>query len=102
MHTHTHTHILGHTHNIFIHMYTPRTYIPTYIRTRTHTYVYTSHTYSHTHIHTHTQSHTHAHRNSVLTWLLKESLGGNARTIMIAAISPAADNFDEVCVCACV
>ena len=25
----------------------------------------------------------------VLTWLLKESLGGNAKTIMIAALSPA-------------
>jgi hypothetical protein len=31
----------------------------------------------------------------VLTWLLRESLGGNARTFMVAAISPAADNFDE-------
>lgn len=35
------------------------------------------------------------YRDSVLTWLLKESLGGNAKTIMIAAISPADDNYDE-------
>eukprot|EP00762_Andalucia_godoyi_P008077 ANDGO_02152.mRNA.3 Kinesin-related protein 1 len=35
------------------------------------------------------------YRDSVLTWLLKESLGGNARTIMIAALSPADINFDE-------
>jgi hypothetical protein len=27
--------------------------------------------------------------------LLQESLGGNAKTIMIAAISPAGDNYDE-------
>eukprot|EP00741_Cyanophora_paradoxa_P015133 tig00020848_g14604.t1 len=35
------------------------------------------------------------YRDSVLTWLLKESLGGNAKTIMIAAISPADINFEE-------
>ncbi|KAK4688603.1 hypothetical protein P7C73_g1497, partial [Tremellales sp. Uapishka_1] len=29
------------------------------------------------------------YRDSVLTWLLKESLGGNSKTTMIAAISPA-------------
>ncbi|ORX74357.1 kinesin-domain-containing protein [Linderina pennispora] len=29
------------------------------------------------------------YRDSVLTWLLKDSLGGNSRTVMIAAISPA-------------
>lgn len=29
------------------------------------------------------------YRDSVLTWLLKDSLGGNSKTIMIAAISPA-------------
>ncbi len=28
------------------------------------------------------------YRNSVLTWLLRESLGGNARTVMIATVSP--------------
>lgn len=28
------------------------------------------------------------YRDSVLTWLLKDSLGGNSKTIMIAAISP--------------
>jgi len=27
------------------------------------------------------------YRDSVLTWLLKESLGGNSKTAMIAAIS---------------
>src|SRR5690606_38724136 len=35
------------------------------------------------------------YRDSTLTWLLKESLGGNAKTIMIAAISPADDNYSE-------
>jgi kinesin family protein 1 len=35
------------------------------------------------------------YRNSALTLLLKDSLGGNARTIMIAAISPADINFGE-------
>eukprot|EP01090_Pellita_catalonica_P022021 TRINITY_DN840_c0_g4_i3.p1 TRINITY_DN840_c0_g4~~TRINITY_DN840_c0_g4_i3.p1 ORF type:complete len:1453 (-),score=310.19 TRINITY_DN840_c0_g4_i3:95-3829(-) len=35
------------------------------------------------------------YRDSVLTWLLKESLGGNAKTIMIAAISPADINYSE-------
>ncbi|KAJ9051975.1 hypothetical protein DSO57_1038802 [Entomophthora muscae] len=29
------------------------------------------------------------YRDSVLTWLLKDSLGGNSKTIMLAAISPA-------------
>ena len=35
------------------------------------------------------------YNNSVLTTLLTESLGGNSKTIMMAAISPADDNFDE-------
>ncbi|XP_076666277.1 kinesin-like protein 98A isoform X2 [Andrena cerasifolii] len=35
------------------------------------------------------------YRDSVLTWLLKDSLGGNAKTIMIAAISPADCNYGE-------
>jgi kinesin family protein 1 len=35
------------------------------------------------------------YRDSVLTWLLKESLGGNSKTIMIAALSPADINFEE-------
>jgi kinesin family member 1 len=35
------------------------------------------------------------YRDSVLTWLLKESLGGNAKTIMLAAISPADVNYEE-------
>nr|XP_055042010.1 kinesin-like protein KIF13B isoform X1 [Misgurnus anguillicaudatus]XP_055042011.1 kinesin-like protein KIF13B isoform X1 [Misgurnus anguillicaudatus] len=35
------------------------------------------------------------YRDSVLTWLLKDSLGGNSRTAMIATVSPAADNYDE-------
>lgn len=33
------------------------------------------------------------YRDSVLTWLLKESLGGNSKTAMIAAISPADCKF---------
>lgn len=35
------------------------------------------------------------YRDSILTLLLKDSLGGNARTVMIAALSPADINFDE-------
>ncbi|XP_006892176.1 PREDICTED: kinesin-like protein KIF14 [Elephantulus edwardii] len=35
------------------------------------------------------------YRESVLTWLLKESLGGNSKTAMIATISPAASSIDE-------
>ncbi|XP_054289837.1 kinesin-like protein Klp98A [Macrosteles quadrilineatus] len=35
------------------------------------------------------------YRDSVLTWLLKDSLGGNSKTIMIAAISPAECNYSE-------
>ncbi|XP_067901597.1 kinesin-like protein KIF13B isoform X2 [Heterodontus francisci] len=35
------------------------------------------------------------YRDSVLTWLLKDSLGGNSKTAMIATVSPAADNYDE-------
>uniref|UniRef100_A0A2K6EFF4 Kinesin-like protein KIF14 n=1 Tax=Propithecus coquereli TaxID=379532 RepID=A0A2K6EFF4_PROCO len=35
------------------------------------------------------------YRESVLTWLLKESLGGNSKTAMIATISPAASNIEE-------
>ena len=35
------------------------------------------------------------YRDSTLTWLLKDNLGGNARTVMMATISPAADNYEE-------
>ncbi|XP_073700655.1 kinesin-like protein KIF14 [Garra rufa] len=35
------------------------------------------------------------YRESVLTWLLKESLGGNSKTAMIATLSPAATNMEE-------
>ena len=35
------------------------------------------------------------YRDSTLTLLLKESLGGNAKTVMIAALSPAAVNYEE-------
>lgn len=35
------------------------------------------------------------YRDSVLTWLLRENLGGNSKTAMIAAISPADINFEE-------
>lgn len=34
-------------------------------------------------------------RESVLTWLLKDSLTGNSKTVMLAALSPAAANYQE-------
>ncbi|XP_013411854.1 kinesin-like protein KIF28P [Lingula anatina] len=34
-------------------------------------------------------------RNSKLTMLLKNSLGGNCKTVMVAALSPAAENFEQ-------
>ena len=41
------------------------------------------------------QKHFIPYRDSVLTWLLKDSLGGNSKTIMIATISPADINYSE-------
>ena len=35
------------------------------------------------------------YRNSSLTRILQNALGGNSKTIMICAISPSASNFDE-------
>lgn len=35
------------------------------------------------------------YRNSVLTWILRDSMGGNARTIMFANVSPNEQNRDE-------
>ncbi|XP_074961777.1 stAR-related lipid transfer protein 9 [Phalacrocorax aristotelis] len=35
------------------------------------------------------------YRDSILTWLLKDSLGGNSKTIMIATISPASSSYSE-------
>ncbi|WAR12783.1 KIF14-like protein [Mya arenaria] len=35
------------------------------------------------------------YRDSVLTWLLKESLGGNSKTAMIATVSPANHHIEE-------
>ena len=35
------------------------------------------------------------YRDSVLTWLLKDSLGGNSKTVMVATISPACINYAE-------
>jgi len=34
------------------------------------------------------------YRNSLLTHILSESLGGNSKTFMIAAISPASSNYE--------
>lgn len=35
------------------------------------------------------------YRNSILTWLLKDSLGGNSRTTMLATISPIERSYGE-------
>ncbi|XP_072284062.1 stAR-related lipid transfer protein 9 [Pyxicephalus adspersus] len=35
------------------------------------------------------------YRDSILTWLLKDSLGGNSKTIMIATVSPASISYNE-------
>eukprot|EP00756_Hemistasia_phaeocysticola_P037800 Hpha_TRINITY_DN16721_c0_g2::TRINITY_DN16721_c0_g2_i1::g.77398::m.77398/K10392/KIF1; kinesin family member 1 len=35
------------------------------------------------------------YRESVLTWLLSESLGGNSKTMMIATVSPFRGNFED-------
>ncbi len=35
------------------------------------------------------------YRDSVLTWILKESLGGNSKTFMIATVSPSDLNYNE-------
>ncbi|XP_075220928.1 kinesin heavy chain 73 [Lycorma delicatula] len=35
------------------------------------------------------------YRDSVLTWLLKDNLGGNSKTVMVATVSPASDNYEE-------
>ncbi|XP_048830787.1 stAR-related lipid transfer protein 9 [Brienomyrus brachyistius] len=35
------------------------------------------------------------YRDSILTWLLKDSLGGNSKTIMIATISPSCSSYSE-------
>ena len=34
-------------------------------------------------------------RDSNLTWLLRENLGGNSKTIMVATVSPSHNNYDE-------
>jgi hypothetical protein len=33
------------------------------------------------------------YRDSVLTWLLKENLGGNSKTVMLATVSPSYDSY---------
>lgn len=35
------------------------------------------------------------YRDSVLTWLLRECLGGNSQTTMIAAIAPSSASYEE-------
>ena len=35
------------------------------------------------------------YRDSMLTWLLKESLGGNSKTFMLSTLSPATINYEE-------
>ncbi len=42
------------------------------------------------------------YRNSMMTWLLKDSLGGNCRTAMVATINPAAEQMEEsISTCRC-
>ncbi|GAB6031794.1 Kinesin member [Chamberlinius hualienensis] len=41
------------------------------------------------------QQHFVPYRDSVLTWLLKDSLGGNSKTIMVATISPSSTAYNE-------
>lgn len=36
------------------------------------------------------------YRDSALTKILKNALGGNSKTVMICALSPASDNYDEI------
>ena len=46
--------------------------------------------------HKHPRQHKYVpYRDSALTRLLQESLGGNSKTVMIATISPSSDNYDE-------
>ncbi|XP_039597727.1 stAR-related lipid transfer protein 9 isoform X1 [Polypterus senegalus] len=35
------------------------------------------------------------YRDSILTWLLKDSLGGNSKTVMVATISPSSSSYSE-------
>ncbi|CAK9297174.1 unnamed protein product [Gordionus sp. m RMFG-2023] len=35
------------------------------------------------------------YRDSILTWLLKDNLGGNSVTTMISTLSPSSDNYEE-------
>jgi len=35
------------------------------------------------------------YRDSILTWLLKENLGGNSKTVMVATVSPSHDSYEE-------
>lgn len=35
------------------------------------------------------------YRDSMLTWILKDTLGGNSMTTMLATISPASNNYEE-------
>lgn len=35
------------------------------------------------------------YRDSVLTWILKDNLGGNSKTVMLATISPASAQYEE-------
>ena len=42
-----------------------------------------------------TPLHTLLPAQQVLTWLLKDSLTGNSKTVMLAALSPAAANYQE-------
>ena len=87
MHAHKHTYMLhAHKHTYMLH-------------THKHTYMLHAHVTSMLHTHAHTclqgKGGYVPYRDSKLTRLLKDSLGGNCRTVMVANISPSALCYED-------